>query len=160
MKSGGMKSARYTQTHERVQTVGKDEVAASQTAVKSAQRLVEQTQIVADKAAKLRKQLQRKAREATATARQRKSPSAKRSADEIRRKLEGARIEHRQALGRHKEAKALLSEQRELAKLIERKQIARERAVEAFLKKWNREYDRRLGLIKKNAALRRKWLQQ
>lgn len=152
--------ARLTKKHGAVWTTGTDEVAAAQAAVNSAKRLVEQTRAVADKAATRLKQLKPRASETAARARQRKGTSAKRLADEMRRKLERARIEHQQTIARRKEASALLAEQKELTKLIERKQIARERAVATFLKRWNREYNRKLALIKKNASLRRKWLQR
>lgn len=113
-----------------------------------------------DRASTRLKQLNHRAREAAVRARQRKSTSAKKLVAEIRRKLERGQIEHQQAIARRKEASALLSEQEELAKLIERKQIARERAVATFLKRWNRDYDRKLASIRKNASLRRKWLQR
>jgi hypothetical protein len=137
-----------------------DEVTAAQTAVTSAERLVQQTRAVADKAATRRQQSRRKASEAAAKARQRNTAAARRLAEEMHHKLKRAEMEHQRAIVQHKEARVLLSEQKELAKLIERKQSARGRAVAAFLKKWNREYDKRLALIRKNASLRRKWLQR
>ena len=54
-----------------------------------------------------------------------------------------------------REARKLLREQRQLSKEIERKNKARKRAVAAFLKKWDRQYDLEMKRKKKNIKLRR-----
>lgn len=59
-----------------------------------------------------------------------------------------------------REAKKLLREQEQLAKEAARRERAKERALAAFLKKWEREYDLEMKRKKKNIALRKEGLQR
>ena len=59
-----------------------------------------------------------------------------------------------------REAKKLVREEKQLTREAERKERARERALAAFLKKWDREYDLEMQRKQKNIALRRRELQR
>lgn len=62
----------------------------------------------------------------------------------------------KQAAARLREARNLLREQKQLAREAERKERAKQRAVAAFLKKWERDYDLEMKRKKKNIMLRKK----
>ena len=62
----------------------------------------------------------------------------------------------RDAAANLREARKILREQEQLAREADRKERARERAVAAFVKKWNREYDLEMRRKKKNIELRKK----
>jgi len=59
-----------------------------------------------------------------------------------------------------REARRILREQQQLAKAVERKERARERAVAAFVKRWEREYDLDMQRKKKNIKLRKQEIQR
>jgi hypothetical protein len=58
-----------------------------------------------------------------------------------------------------REVKKILREQEQLVREAERKERARDRAVAAFLKKWEREYDLDMRRKKKNIRLRKQEIQ-
>ena len=66
----------------------------------------------------------------------------------------------REAAARLREANKLLREERQLARETKRRERARERAVTAFLKKWEREYDLEVQRKRKNVELRRRELRR
>lgn len=71
-----------------------------------------------------------------------------------RRSNEATKL-RREAAANLREARTMLREQEQLAREAQRKERARERAVTAFLKKWDREYDLEMRRKKKNIKLRK-----
>lgn len=65
-----------------------------------------------------------------------------------------------EAAAKLREARKILREQEHLVKELERKERAKERAVAAFVKKWEREYDLEMRRKKKNITLRKRELQR
>lgn len=65
----------------------------------------------------------------------------------------------REAAARVRDLKKLVREEQQLAREAERKDRARERAVAAFLRKWEREYDLEMQRKKKNIKLRKRELE-
>ncbi len=61
----------------------------------------------------------------------------------------------KEAVANLREARAMLREQKQLARESARKERARERAVAAFVKKWDREYDLEMRRKKQNIELRK-----
>lgn len=61
----------------------------------------------------------------------------------------------REAAMNLREARKLLREQKQLTKEVERKNKDRERALAAFLEKWDREYELEMKRKKKNIKLRK-----
>lgn len=92
-----------------------------------------------------------------------KGSNLKRLSDAVltarQRKMESTVI-RKEAAARLREAKKLLREQRQLAKEAEQKERAKQRAVAAFLKKWERDYDMEMKRKKKNIKLRKEELRR
>ena len=64
----------------------------------------------------------------------------------------------REAAAKLREVKKVVREERQIARETEHKERARERAVAAFVKKWEREYDLEMQRKRKNVELRRREL--
>ncbi|MFT5658176.1 MAG: hypothetical protein ACI9KN_001455 [Gammaproteobacteria bacterium] len=60
----------------------------------------------------------------------------------------------------HREWKKLVQEQEHLRNRLERKNCAREKAVAAFIKKWDKDYDNATAARRKNVALRKKFVRE
>lgn len=73
-----------------------------------------------------------------------------------RERAKSASKRRREALANLREARSLLREQQQLARDAERKERAKQRAVAAFLKQWEREYDLEMKRKKKNIKLRKR----
>lgn len=105
-----------------------------------------------------------KAREQLEATRARtRGSKSKRSTDALRaakQRVEEATRLRKESAARLRETKKLVREETQLAREAERKERARERAVAAFLKKWEREYDLEMRRKQKNIELRRRELQR
>ena len=60
-----------------------------------------------------------------------------------------------EAAAKLREARKILREQEQIAREADRKERAKERAIAAFAKKWEREYDLEMRRKKKNIKLRK-----
>ena len=60
----------------------------------------------------------------------------------------------------HRERKKLVQEQEQLRNRLERKNYTREKAVAAFIKKWDKDYDNATAARRKNVALRKKFVSE
>ncbi len=84
-----------------------------------------------------------------------KSAVSRKAVSAARERVLKAADQRAEAAARHREAKTLFQEQQQLAKWLERKQRARERAVAAFIKKWDKEYDQSTERKLSNIAARK-----
>ena len=82
--------------------------------------------------------------------------ASKRAATTAWRRAKEASTLRREAAAKVKEAKKLLREQEKLSREALRKEHAKQRAISAFVKKWEREYDLAMKMKKKNIELRKK----
>lgn len=73
-----------------------------------------------------------------------------------RQRVKDATKARREAWSKLREARKMLREQQQLSKELERRERARERAVTAFLRKWEREYDLEMQRKRKNITLRKR----
>ncbi|MFQ6024322.1 MAG: hypothetical protein ACE5NW_16530 [Acidiferrobacterales bacterium] len=89
-----------------------------------------------------------------------KGATATKKINNARRRLTLAKTEHRAATARYKEAGMLLREQKLLASAAEQKERAKQKAIAEFVRKWEREYDRKLAIATKNVSLRKKWIRE
>ncbi|MFQ5545570.1 MAG: hypothetical protein ACE5FE_06305, partial [Acidiferrobacterales bacterium] len=89
-----------------------------------------------------------------------KGATATKKINTARRRLALAKTEHRAAAGRYKEARMLLREQKLLARAAEQKERAKQKAIAEFVRKWEREYDRKRAIATKNVSLRKKWIRE
>ena len=107
---------------------------------------------------------EKKARERLEAAKTRsKSSNSNRTADALlaaKQRVDEATRLRKESAARLREMKKLVREETQLAREAERKARARDRAVAAFLKKWEREYDLEMRRKQKNIELRRRELQR
>ena len=95
-------------------------------------------------------------REVRARARNSRSAVTQDSVLDARERSQGATARRVEAAAVHREGIKLVQEQEHLRKVLERKDCARRKAVTAFIKKWDRDYDNATAAKRKNVALRKK----
>lgn len=77
-----------------------------------------------------------------------------------RERSQAAAARRAEATAVNLEGKKLVQEQEQLRKSLERKDCAREKAVAAFIKKWDKDYDNATAAKRKNVALRKKLVRE
>jgi len=95
-------------------------------------------------------------RKVQARARNSNSAVTQDSVLDARERSQGATARRVEATAVHREGKKLVQEQEHLRKVLERKDSARRKAVAAFIKKWDKDYDNATAAKRKNVALRKK----
>lgn len=124
--------------------------------IKSALKELGRAETELKKTKKYEAQMKERHNKAKAKTRQANTAAAKQTEHAARKRLQAASKQRQKAAARHKEASMLLHEQEQLAKELERKERAKKKAVAAFIKKWEREYDRDVARKKQNIELRKK----
>ncbi len=89
-----------------------------------------------------------------------KSAVSRKAVSAARERVRKAAAQRIEALARQREAKTLFQEQEQLAKSLQRKQRAREKAVAAFIKKWDKEYNMSTERKRNNIAARKKLVRE
>ncbi len=85
-----------------------------------------------------------------------KSAVSRKAVSAALERVSEASAQRSEAAANHREAKTLQQDQARLAKSLERKQRAREKAVAAFIKKWDKDYDQTTAFKRNNIAARKK----
>ncbi len=130
----------------------------SRDSIKSALKELGRAETDLEKAKKYEAQMKERLDSVKAKAHQGKTTAAKQPEHAARKQLQAASKQRQKAAARYKEASMLLREQKQLAKEFERKERAKEKAVAAFIKKWERDYDRDMARKKQNIELRKKMI--
>ena len=90
---------------------------------------------------------------------QKNNPQTKRACESVVNKLELTKQQCIESVSRFRDIKQIVRDLRAVYKRLERKEAAKQKAVAQFLKKWERDYDRKVKIHEKNANQRRRWLQ-
>lgn len=101
-------------------------------------------------------ELRRQSVEARRQHKEQGTPRTKRALTSVLKKLDGAVEQRDKALSDCRELKLVVREQRALCRSLERKEKARQKAVAAFLKEWDRRYDREVSMKEKNIHKRKR----
>ena len=99
-------------------------------------------------------------REVQARARNTDSVVTRDSVRDSRARSQAAAARRAEDLTVHREGKKLVQEQEQIRNRLERKNCAREKAVAAFIKKWDKDYDNATAAKRKNVALRKKLVRE
>lgn len=124
--------------------------------IQSAQKEVGRTAAALDQARRQEKKAAERLRAVKGRALNAKSAVSRKAVSAARERVRNAALQRSEAAARHREAKTLLKDQAQLAKSLERKQRAREKAVAAFIKQWDKDYDKTTALKRNNIAARKK----
>ena len=89
--------------------------------------------------------------------RSRNTKQTERAFKTAKARLQKARQIRDQLLTDHREQKLIVRDQRNLLNSLEKKEVAKQKAVAKFLKEWERDYDRKMRM-KENTVQRRKRL--
>jgi predicted nucleic acid-binding Zn-ribbon protein len=87
-----------------------------------------------------------------------KTAQMQRALNAAKKKLEVARRRRDKTLSAYREFKLVVRDQRSLLKSLEKKEIARQKAVAVFLKEWEREYDKKIRMKSKEIEKRKRTL--
>lgn len=136
------------------------EMLALDRAVRSTEQTVRKTKAEAEKTLLRMRAARQAVQDEIREARAIKGAAATKKINNARRRSTLAKTTHAAAAARYKEALALLREQKLLARAAEQKERAKQRAIAEFARKWEREYDRKLAIMRKNVSLRKKWIQE
>ena len=90
---------------------------------------------------------------------QKNTPQTKRTSETVAKKLQLALQKRNEAVSRFRDMKQIVRDQRAMYKKLEKKEVAKQKAVAKFLKTWERDYDREIKLREKKAKQRRRWMQ-
>lgn len=90
---------------------------------------------------------------------QKNTAQTKRACESAANKLKLAKQQYAEAVSGLRDIKQIVRDLRAVSKKLEKKEAAKQKAVAQFLKKWERDYDRKIALLEKNAEQRRRWLQ-
>ena len=123
------------------------------TAERNLQKIERNTLISKDKVTQLREQVDI----ARAHHRSRNTKQSERAFKTAKARLEKARQNRDKLLTDYREQKLIVRDQRNLLNSLERKEVAKQKAVTKFLKEWERDYDRKMRM-KENTVQRRKRL--
>ncbi len=124
--------------------------------LQAAHKEVGRTTAAVEEARKQEKKAEERLRAVKVRCQNIKSAVSRKTVSAARVRVQKATAQRSEAAARHREAKLLLQEQGQLAKSLERKQRAREKAVADFIKKWDKDYDKSTERKRSNIAARKK----
>jgi hypothetical protein len=82
--------------------------------------------------------------------------TTKRALSTVLKRLESAVDQHDRQRSEYRELKQLVRDQQAVCRSLEKKENARQKAVAAFLKEWERRYDRNVRIREKNIRKRKR----
>lgn len=86
------------------------------------------------------------------------SSQARRACESAVKKLALANQQYKESVSGFRDIKQIVRDHRAVYKKLEKKEAAKQKAVAQFLKKWERDYDRKTKMLEKNASQRERWL--
>lgn len=86
------------------------------------------------------------------------SSQTRRACESATKKLALANKQYKESVSGCRDIKQIVRDHRAVYKKLEKKEAAKQKAVAQFLKKWERDYDRKTRILEKNASQRERWL--
>ena len=90
---------------------------------------------------------------------QKNNPQTKRACQSAVKKLKLANQRRIESVSGFRDLKLIVRDLRVVYKTLDKKEAAKQKAVAQFLKRWERDYDREIKMLEKNANKRARWLQ-
>ena len=90
---------------------------------------------------------------------QKNNPETKRACQSAAKKLKLANQRRIESVSGFRDLKLIVRDLRVVYKTLDKKDAAKQKAVAQFLKMWERDYDREIKILEKNANKRARWLQ-